>query len=445
MTTPGDGTHRAHLVRSIGFAGLAILTVNSVIGAGIFALPAAVTSRAGELAPWLFLGVGVLIITVVLTFAELASYFKTSGGPVLFTTTAFGPLTGFATGWLLFISRMAAFAANSTVMAIYLGAIWPWFGDGIGRFLLITFVVGSLTYVNYIGVRKGVNTMGVLTILKIVPLLLLIVLGLQHVSGDTLFPETMPTIDDLGGTMLLLIYAFVGFESVTIVSGESKQPKITVPSALVKTVVFIGIFYFLVVLSYISVLPDSGSSGATLIDVGTQLMGAAGTVLITFAAFFSIGGNLSSIMLAVPRMSFALAKQRLLPKWFGKVHEQYSTPSNSILFLGALGLAFALSGTFEYLAVASSLTRLIGYVLCIAALPVIKNRATESQRAEAYALRGGYTVPAAAMILCLWILAQSSLDAWLVTGGLLAAGLVLYALAGKRRSRWQAGRHDATG
>ena len=249
MTNTDSGTHHAHLVRGIGFIGLAVLVINSVIGAGIFALPAAISARAGVLSPWLFLAVGLLILTVVLTFAELASYFKTSGGPVLFTTTAFGPLAGFTTGWLLFVSRMVAFAANSTVMAIYLGAIWPWFSDGTGRALLIVVVCSSLTYANYIGVKAGVRTMAVITFFKITPILLLIVLGLQHLSGDTLFPATLPTIDDLGGTTLLLIYAFVGFESVTIVSGESMDPKRNVPNALVTTVIVTGTLYFLVVLA----------------------------------------------------------------------------------------------------------------------------------------------------------------------------------------------------
>jgi amino acid transporter len=437
MTETSTASHK-HLVRGIGFVGLAILVLNSMIGAGIFALPAAVSARAGVLSPWLFLAVGVLIITVVLTFAELASYFKSSGGPVLFTTTAFGPLAGFATGWVLFVSRMAAFAANTTVMAVYLGAIWPWFSEGIGRTLLIVLVCASLTYANYVGVKEGVRTMGVITFFKITPILLLIVLGLQHVSGDTLFPATMPTIDDLGGTTLLLVYAFVGFESVTIVSGESKDPKRALPRALVMTVIATGILYFLIVLAYISVLPDAGASGATLIDVGRELMGPAGTVLITFAAFFSIGGNLSSIMLAVPRLTFALARERLLPKWFGNIHDKYSTPGNSILFLGGLGLVFALSGSFAYLAAASSLMRLIGYVLCISSLPIIRRKATEEEKAEAYRVKGGNLIPGFALILCIWMGAQASLLSWQVTGGLVTLGLVLYAVSAKRRARWAA-------
>ena len=435
MTGTSSSDHKAHLVRDIGFMGLAVIVVNSMIGAGIFALPAAVSARAGVLSPWLFLAVGVLIITVVLTFAELSSYFKSSGGPVLFTTTAFGPLAGFTTGWVLFVSRMAAFAANTTVMAVYLGAIWPWFSEGVGRTLLIVVVSFVLTYANLIGVKEGVRTMAVITIFKLTPILLLIVLGLQHVSSDILFPATMPTIDDLGGTTLLLIYAFVGFESVTIVSGESKNPKRTMPRALVMTVIATGTLYFLIVLAYISVLPDAGASGATLIDVGRELMGPTGAVLITLAAFFSIGGNLSSIMLAVPRLTFALAQDRLLPKWFGQIHEKYSTPGNSIMFLGGLGLIFALTGSFAYLAAASSLMRLIAYVLCISALPAIRRKATAEEKADAYRLKGGYTIPGFALILCIWIGAQSSLLSWQVTGGLVAAGLVLYAVSAQRRSQ----------
>ena len=104
-----------------------------MIGAGIFALPSAVAERAGVLSPWLFLAAGLMIITVVLALAELASYFRDSGGPVLYATAAFGPLAGFSTGWIYYISRVAAVAANMHVMALYLGAVWPWFDTPPGH------------------------------------------------------------------------------------------------------------------------------------------------------------------------------------------------------------------------------------------------------------------------------------------------------------------------
>jgi len=140
----------------------------------------------------------------------------------------------------------------------------------------------------------------------------------------------------------------------------------------------------------------------------------------------------------VPRLPFAMAEDRLLPRWFGEVHERYQTPANSILFLGGLGLAFALSGSFVWLAVASSLTRLISYVMCILSLPIIRGKASDDERRNAYRLTGGYTIPFVALVVCLWIAAQSSLRSWVVTGILLAVGLLLYALAAQRRARWAA-------
>lgn len=434
-TVPGNNPKQ--LLRGIGFLGIAVLALNGVIGAGIFALPASIAAQAGPWSPWLFLIVGVLVITIVLTFAELSSYFKETGGPVLYTSTAFGPLVGFSTGWILFLSRMTAFAANTAAMATYLGAVVPWFGDGIGRAVLVISVGAGLTYANYVGVKDGVRTLAIFTFMKLTPIVLMILLGLQYVSPDTLFPGSLPSFDDLGGTTLLLIYAYVGFESTTIISGEAKNPKQAMPRALVSTIVMIAVLYFLIVLVYISVLPDADGS-QTLIDVGEVLAGTAGGIVIALAAVFSIGGNLASIMLAVPRLTFALSEQRLLPRWFGEVHEKHATPANSIAFLGVLGTVFALTGSFVWLAAASSLTRLISYALCIVSLPIVRRRANEQERAEAFRLPGGYAIPGFALLLCLWIMFQSSTDAWAMTGALLAAGLVLYWFARQRPSVRQA-------
>lgn len=425
--TSGGG--KTHLVRAIGFFGIAVLALNSVIGGGIFGLPARVVERAGLASPWLFLVVGVLVVTIVLTFAELASYFRDSGGPVLFTTKAFGPFVGFGTGWIYYISRIAAFAANSNLLADYLGSLWAPVSSGIGRTLVIVAVCAGLTWANYIGVRDGVRTLSVLAFLKLTPILLLIVVGLPYVSADSVIPSGTPVIDDLGGTVLLMIFAFVGFESTTIVSGESKDPRRSLPSALVQTTLFIGVFYFLIVLVYVAVLPETNSTEGTLVALGRHLMGPVGAIAITLAAVFSIAGNLGAILLAVPRLTFALAEQHLLPAWFGKVHSKYATPGNSILFLGGFSLVLALTGSFVFLAVASSLTRLLTYILSIAALPIIRRQATAEDTKHVYRLKGGYLIPGLAMIICIWIAAQSQLDSWLWTGGLLGFGLLLFAAA----------------
>ncbi len=423
-TTSGE---KKQLIRGIGIFGSAFLVLNGMIGAGIFALPSDVAATAGIVSPWLFLAVGVLIITVVLTFAELSSYFRISGGPVLYATRAFGPLIGFSTGWIYYVSRVAALAANSNVMATYLGTLWPWFETDAGHAVVILVICGGLTLTNVRGVKDGVRTLVFFTFFKVIPLLLMILLGLQYVSPETLFPNNLPTIDDLGGTVLLVLYAFIGFETVLISAGETAKPRMTSPKALVLTMIVTGILYFLIVLVYVSVLPGEVGEGATLVDVGQKLAGPVGAIAITLAAIFSIGGNLSSIMLAVPRLTLSLAEHRLLPRWFGYLHEKYSSPANSIMFLGGLAAVLALSGTFRFLAAASVLTRLITYIVCIAALPVIKGRSDTATIARAFRIKGGYTIPVIALVFCLWAVSQeSSAESWQLVGALLAAGLVLF-------------------
>lgn len=416
----------ARLKRDIGFIGAAFLVLNSVIGAGIFALPGKVAINAGLFSPWLFLIVGVLFLSVVLTFAELASYYDRTGGPVLYASDAFGPAAGFSTGWLIFLARMTAFAANANVMALYLASLSDVFASDIARTGIITVVTVGLTWANVLGVKDGVRTMAILTVFKIVPLVLLVLLGLQHVTGETLIPGGNFHVDDFGSTTLLLIYAYVGFETIGVTAGETSKPKRTVPLALVRTVVGTGVLYFLIVLVFISVISAENYADATLVDVGRALAGPAGAVIITLTAVFSIGGNLAGSMLAAPRLIFSLAENRLLPQWFAHISEKYSTPDRSILVMGAMALVLGLSSNFVELAIGSSVVRLLGYIICIAALPVIRKNASDEAHEQAWRLPGGYTIPFVAMCICVWLVAQSKGEDWVNMSILLGIGIALY-------------------
>ncbi len=416
----------SRLRRDIGFFGASFLVLNSMIGAGIFALPGKVAVNAGLLSPWLFLLVGLLFLTVVLTFAELASYYDKTGGPVIYATEAFGPLAGFSTGWLIYLARMTAFAANATVMATYLASLSDLFAGDLARAAIIMAVTAGLTWANVIGVRDGVRTMGILTFLKITPLLLLVVLGLQHVTGSTLIPAAPFFIEELGGTTLLLIYAYVGFETVAVTAGETAQPRSTIPKALVGTVLGTGLLYFVIVLVFVSTIAPDQYGSATLVDIGRTLAGPIGAFAITLAAVFSIGGNLASSMIAAPRLIFSLAENRLLPKWFGHVHAKYATPDRCILIMGGMALVLALTGSFVKLAIASSLARLLGYIICIASLPAIRRNASEEVRKNAYRLKGGYSIPLLGLVICIWLLMQSKAESWIAVSVLIAIGLVLY-------------------
>lgn len=413
------------LKRDIGYFGAAFIVLNSVIGAGIFALPGKIAVSAGLVSPWLFLIVGILFLSIILTFAELASYYDQTGGPVLYARDAFGPLAGFSTGWLIFLARMTSFAANANVMAIYLASLSDVFASDFARMAIITLVTVGLTWANVLGVKDGVRTMGVFTFLKVIPLLLLVLLGLQHVTGATLVPADFQ-IDNIGGTTLLLIYAYVGFETVGVTAGETSQPQRTIPIALIRTLLLTGLLYFFIVLVYISVIPAADYANATLVDVGRSLAGPAGALVITFAAVFSIGGNLASSILGAPRILFSLAEQRLMPQWFGNVHTKYATPDRAIIVMGAMALALGLSSNFVDLAIGSSVVRLLGYIICIASLPVIRSKATPEARESAWRLPGGFTIPVVALVICFWLVAQSKGEDWVKVSILLVIGLVLY-------------------
>ncbi|MDJ0939458.1 MAG: APC family permease [Woeseiaceae bacterium] len=429
MVSDSSTAGKPSLIRAIGWAGIALIVINSMVGAGIFALPGAVGPVAGNLSPWLFLAIGALFLTVVLSFAELASYFRDSGGPVLFAQTAFGPLAGFSSGWLLYISRLSAYAANTNAMALYLGAFWPWVGSGAGRAAFMVAVGVVLTAANYVGVRNGVRTLAIFTVFKITPVVVLVLLGLKEVTGDALLPAELPTIDDFGGLMLLIIYAFVGFEVATVVSGETKNPRRTLPRALVVTVAATSVLYFLIMLVFVAVIPDGEREGRSLADVGRVLAGNAGAVIIALTAVFSIGGNLASNMLSMPRLTYALGEQGLLPAWFARVHPTFSTPGNSVLLFGVAGLALALSGTFVLLAGASSLARLICYSISIGGLPRVRRALGESVGDDAFRLPFGWLIPGIALALCAFIGATAPVEAWLLAGGLLVAGWALYFLS----------------
>jgi amino acid transporter len=421
-------SQKAQLIRGIGGIGGAFLVLNGMIGAGIFALPSAVAARAGVLSPWLFVGAGLLIIMIVLAFAELGSYFRDSGGPALYSTTAFGPVVGFGTSWIYYVSRIASISANSHAIAIYLGTVWAWFDTPWGHNVVVVVVLGGLTLVNVLGVKDGIRTLGVFTFFKLIPLIMLVVLSMQFVNAETLFPEALPTIEDPGGTMLLLFYAFIGFEAVLMTAGETKNPRRTIPLSMIKTVIVITVLYFLIMLAYVAVLPDDLDSGASLAEVARRLAGGTGAIIIALTAVFSIGGNLAASVLSGSRLTLSMAEQQLLPQWFGRIHEKFSSPANSILFFGGISMVIALSGSFVKLAIASTLTRMIVYSVSIASLPIIKRQADPEVVASAFRLKGGYTIPVIALGLCIWMASHSSSESWIFVSKLLGVGLLLFGL-----------------
>jgi amino acid transporter len=407
------------LRRDIGFLGSAFLSFNGVVGAGIFALPAVLYTQFGAFSPWLFPLFGLLVLVIAVPFARVASLFPVSGGPVVYAA-AFGPAASFQAGWLYYVARAAALAANTTVLVTYLGALWPPIGSGVLRAAAIVAITGLLTFINVVGVKRAVRVLDALTLLKATPLIAMAVFGLVAYGGEIDAPAALPELSALEAAALLILYAFVGFENSVVAAGETRDPARTVPRALITTILCTALLYFVVQLSYVGVMEPGEGGDAPLVTFGTKLLGPAGGLLLTAAAVFSLMGNVSGGMTASTRATYALGRDGLLPAWFGRVSERWCTPHNSILFMGALIAALALSGSFVWLAVVSTLARMLVYSISIAALP---KASRERIGAGMWLLMG------AALAVCLWAALQSAWPSWRMLLILAAAGTVLYLFA----------------
>jgi basic amino acid/polyamine antiporter, APA family len=404
------------LRREIGFAGSAFLSFNGIVGAGIFALPATLHLQFGAFSPWLFPLFGLLFLLIVLPFARLASLFPHSGGPVAYTA-AFGRLVSFQVGWLYYLARATALAANANVFATYAASLWPPLGTAAGRAATILLLVGALTAINVFGVRRALRALDALTLLKALPLIGLAVWGLIAAAAIPA-PGPPPPLSAFEGAALLLLYAFVGFENSTVPADETADPRRTIPRALIATVIATATIYFLIQLAYVSVMPAGAAPAAPLAAFAEALIGPAGALLLGGVALASVAGNIGSALTSTPRVTFALAGQGSLPRWFGAVSARFATPANSVLFMGLVVAALAVTGSFVWLAIVSTLARLVVYAVSIAALP----KAEKPSPAM-------WAMGAAGLAVCGWAAAQSKWPSWAMLAGALAAGLLLYAIA----------------
>lgn len=397
--------------RDVGIWGAVFLAANGMVGAAIFGLPGALDAAVGSFAPWLLLIAGLGIMLIAQCYADLASRFDSSGGPQLYAGAAFGPFVGFQAGWMLYAARAAALAANAHVLAAYAGALWrPLDGPAT---IIVT--IAAISLVNIVGIRRAVETLGAMTMLKFTPLLLIGALGLVLTPIST--PQ-WPEFSAVEGVMLTALYAFVGFEAATIPAGETREPRRAIPRALLLTVAGVTLLYVLVQLAYSA--SGIGASDAPLAELASRSLGPLGALLIGITAIMSVLANQLSAVTSISRITSSLADQRMLPEWFGRVSPRFATPVNSIVFVGAIGLALALTGTFVTLAVISTVARLFTYLACIAAVPRLDFMNGRVRWAN------GVLLPIAAGLLCIWAASHSGVDEWKAFIAFLIAGCLLF-------------------
>ncbi|MCW8092847.1 APC family permease [Alteromonas sp. ASW11-130] len=410
--------------RDMGTLGVLFIVVNGLIGAGIFGLPEALHTAVGTFAPWLLLIGGLLVMTIVICFAELTKLTERSGGPQRFVGDAFGAYPGFVVGWTFFAARLISQGANVLVLVAYAAALWPAVGEGTAKVVLIASVLGGLTIINVVGIKRVVAVLGAMTLFKLLPLVVLMLVGIGAAldSGEV----TLPQFTAVEGIALAALYAFVGFENATIPAGETKNPKHSMPRALMLGLALVTLLYFGLQWAYShSVIAGTGPS-APLTALAGEYGGDIGAWLIAATIVMSVLANLTAGHTSASRMPPALAEDGLLPLWFGKV-SKWGTPANSIVFFGGGAIMFSLWDDFLALAAVSTLARLLAYIASILALPVLRLQAGKPALNVPIILAGPI-----AILLSIWATTHTNAMQWQTLLGFVLIGTVLYFIAGRK-------------
>lgn len=422
------------LLRAIGRWSLTALVVNSVIGSGVFGLPSAVAGLLGKLSPLAVLLAGAGMGVIFGCFAEVASRFHQAGGPYLYAREAFGRGMGIQIAWMLCLGQVTAPAANANLFVIYLGEFWPHARDPLPRALILTMLVGVLALVNVRGVRAGTQVSNFFTAAKLVPLFAVIGMGLfvlhAHHGGIPPGASAAVTTDQWLKAVLLLVFAYGGFETALAPMSEAKDPRRDAPFALFTALLVCTAIYALIQWVVVGVLPDAAHSERPLADVARVAVGSFGAALVAVGALISFYGYLSAKILGMPRVTFALAERGDFPKAFAAVHPRFHTPYVSILVFAALIWAFALSGEFEWNVTLSAVARLLYYGVCCAALPVLRRKQPGDAR---FRLSAGNFLAGIAVILCAALVTRVDFRQSVILLATIAVGLLNWVVVRNRK------------
>jgi APA family basic amino acid/polyamine antiporter len=412
------------LVRAVSRRQLVALSMNDVIGSGVYLLPAAAAALLGNASILGVIVAGLAVALLVLCFAEASTYFDQPGGAYLYTREAFGPLVGFEVGWMTSLARVASIASLSNGFAQAAAYLWPAAGTGAPRAAIIVALISLLTWINVRGVKHGARTAVALLLAKTIPLVIFVIIGIFFVQWSTVSSMESPPVGSLGEAALLLLFAYAGFENTAAAAGEYRNPQRDVPFALLSMITLVTLLYTGVQLVALGTLPGVAQSLSPVAEAAGVFLGAFGVLLMTLGAMISIGGNVGNTVLVGPRYLFALARDGYGPRALGKVHPAYNTPAAAIITLSAVSLVLALTGSFVQLAMLSIIARMTTYIGTAAAIPILRRKF--GPQPNAFRLPGGMTIPVLALLLSAALLASAE---WknLVAGAIaLAIGAIIY-------------------
>lgn len=438
ILTRSSASPASSLIRTIGRWTLAGLVINAIVGSSIFGLPSVIAGRLGPASVWAWVWAALAIGLIVACFAEVASRFDGAGGPYRYAHSAFGRLTGIEIGWLSYLVRLSASATNANLFVIALGLLWPEAQGPVLSRVVLAALIFPLAAINYRGVRGGAALSSVLVILKALPIILFVIAGLVWIGGHGAVVQ--PPLPVAAGTwldaVLLLGFAYGGFEAALVPLAEARDPRRDAPFALFVALGSIALLYGLTQFVVIGVLPEPAFSPRPLAEAARVIAGSPGAVVMTLAALVSIAGYMAGTMVNVPRLTWAMAEQGDLPAWLGAVHPRFRTPSASLILYAVLAWLVAASGSFLQNLSLSAASRLFVYGTVCAALPVFRSR---ERRGDAGIPPASFRLPIGLLIAALGVgvslLLATRIGAreLVLTGATLLLGLLNWRWAVKSR------------
>jgi APA family basic amino acid/polyamine antiporter len=453
---------KSGLKRELSVWGASAIVVGTVIGSGIFLVPSTMTRYVGSpmrvFAVWI--AGGLLSLFGALSYAELAAALPEAGGEYVYLREAYGPVWAFLYGWTqMWVAKSGSIATLATGFYIYLanfrpelGKIWivapvP-IGEGGGPLpirygqLLAIGVIALLSLINYFGVRAGGNLQVTTTALKVALIAAIIVIGLGSGLGSTAnFHSSAAAQGGILGFFAALVgalWAYDGWNNVTMVASEIRRPQRNLPLALIVGTLSVIAIYLLTNLAYFYVLPAAtvASTDRVASEMMRRILGAPGAAAVSIAAMISIFAALNGSILSGSRVPFAMARDGLFFRGVERIHPKYRTPSASILVLGAWASLLVLSGRYDQLYTYVIFASAILYGMATASVIVLRYRRPDMSRP--YRTIGYPLVPIAFVfgIACLIISTLRSSPRESMLGlGLISLGLPFYFYWKKRIRR----------
>jgi APA family basic amino acid/polyamine antiporter len=390
------------LVRSIGRWTMTALVINTIIGSGVFGLPAELTRLLGRASPFAII-LGALGVAIIMAcMAEVASQFSEPGGPYHYVRTTFGPFFGIQIGWFHLLSIIGAIAAVSHLFMDYLVTFVSL--STVERDLMLAILIAIPAITNYFGVRAGAALSNVLTIAKLSPLALLILFGISRLIHQTQMIHASellsPGLSNWVRALVFLIFLYGGWEDTLIVAGEVKEPRRTIPFGLLIGLLICTGFYILLQFITLAAI-DTNMSERPLAAAASVLMGRSGAEVVALAAMVSTYGWVSASLLNAPRLVYSFAAEGDFPGIFAKLDPRYHTPAAGIILFALTGWLLAVSGTFLRIVALSAASMIVYYAATCACLGRLRKL---HPQADAFRVPFGRTLSMVAVGIALLLL-----------------------------------------